>query len=204
MPAQVGEKSFIVTWLLSLLVGFFGVDRFYLGKVGTGILKLLTIGGLGIWYFVDLIIILTNAARDKDGDKLNGYKKNKTLATVVTIVFFFVCIGISAANNGNQSTVNTQPSDAKENSNTQPQGQAKEEKPEKWDMEAAYAKIENGMTKPQVQEVTGKEPENCTESEIEGLGKSEVCTFGNVFIDKGAITVTFSQDQVSSKTKSTY
>lgn len=122
MPAQVGEKSFVVAWVLSLLLGGLGIDRFYLGKVGTGILKLITFGGLGIWYLIDLIIILTNSARDKDGDKLSGYKKNKTLAIVVTIVFFFVFIGIGAASGGNQSTINIdsiQQSDTKKETSTE-------------------------------------------------------------------------------------
>src|SRR4051794_31333652 len=81
-----GQKSFLVTWLLSLLVGVFGVDRFYLGKVGTGLLKLFTFGGLGVWALVDLIITLAGKQRDKRGFLLEGYDKHKVLALVVTAV----------------------------------------------------------------------------------------------------------------------
>ena len=48
-PGAAAEpKSFVATWLLALLVGWLGIDRFYLGKVGTGILKLITAGGFAI------------------------------------------------------------------------------------------------------------------------------------------------------------
>lgn len=70
-----------------------------------------------------------------------------------------------------------------------------------WDMEAAYAKVENGMTKAEVEEATGKKSESCSESQSEYIGKTELCTYGNAFIDKGTITVTYSQDKVSSKSK---
>ena len=55
------QKSFVVTWLLSLLLGTFGIDRFYLGKIGTGILKLITLGGFGLWTLIDLIITIVGA-----------------------------------------------------------------------------------------------------------------------------------------------
>lgn len=79
-----GGKSFLTTWLLSLLVGILGVDRFYLGKIGTGILKLVTLGGLGIWVLVDLVLVLTGAARDSAGRSLVGYNEHKKIAWIVT------------------------------------------------------------------------------------------------------------------------
>ena len=61
------EKSFVATLLLCVLLGVFGVHRFYVGKVGTGIIQLLTFGGLGIWALVDLIMIATQTFKDSDG-----------------------------------------------------------------------------------------------------------------------------------------
>lgn len=83
-------KSFLVTWLLSLLIGVLGADRFYLGKIGTGILKLITFGGLGIWVLIDLIITLTGNQTDKHGRKLVGYDQHKAKAWIISAVFM-VC-----------------------------------------------------------------------------------------------------------------
>ena len=60
--AQQGEKKdkkWLTALLLSILIGSLGVDRFYMGHVGLGILKLITFGGLGIWWLIDLILIAT-------------------------------------------------------------------------------------------------------------------------------------------------
>ncbi len=61
------EKDWLVTLLLCLFVGGLGVHRFYAGKIGTGILQLVTGGGCGIWYIVDLIMIITGKFTDSEG-----------------------------------------------------------------------------------------------------------------------------------------
>lgn len=62
-----GKRKYLVALLLSIFVGSLGVDRFYMGLIGTGILKLLTFGGCGIWWLIDLILIATNSLKDGEG-----------------------------------------------------------------------------------------------------------------------------------------
>ncbi|NIJ45353.1 TM2 domain-containing membrane protein YozV [Wenyingzhuangia heitensis] len=61
------EKDFTATILLCFFLGGLGIHRFYVGKVGTGILQLITFGGLGIWALVDFIRIILGNFKDKQG-----------------------------------------------------------------------------------------------------------------------------------------
>lgn len=69
-PLVYSDKSRSTAILLSYFLGFLGVDRFYLGQVGLGLLKLFTLGGLGVWWFVDFILLALGMLKAPDGRPL--------------------------------------------------------------------------------------------------------------------------------------
>ena len=66
------KKQYMTALLLSIFLGGLGVDRFYLGYTVLGIVKLLTGGGCGIWWLIDVILIATKKLKDSDGNDLQG------------------------------------------------------------------------------------------------------------------------------------
>jgi TM2 domain-containing membrane protein YozV len=64
------QKDWTITLLLSIFLGTLGIDRFYLGYTTLGIVKLITLGGCGIWWLYDLIMILQNKLPDANGQPL--------------------------------------------------------------------------------------------------------------------------------------
>ena len=66
--ATRSPRKWVVTLILCLFFGVFGVHRFYVGKIGTGILQLFTAGGNFIWTFVDFVTILTGKFTDSKGN----------------------------------------------------------------------------------------------------------------------------------------
>ena len=70
VDVNASSKDWIATLLLCFFLGSLGVHRFYVGKVGTGILQLITLGGCGIWYLIDFILIAVGNFTDGEGKRI--------------------------------------------------------------------------------------------------------------------------------------
>ena len=68
--APRAQRDWLVTLLLSIFLGCLGVDRFYLGYMGLGVVKLITAGGCGVWWIIDIVMIVTGKMVDAAGQPL--------------------------------------------------------------------------------------------------------------------------------------
>jgi TM2 domain-containing membrane protein YozV len=116
--AKNTAKPYLTTLWLSLFLGAFGMDRFYLGKWRTGLLKLVTLGGLTIWLLVDAIRIGLGRVKDSHGHALVGFKVNSVTVKVSSLILvpLLIAVGLfetlgpgnastsTNTNNGNVST----------------------------------------------------------------------------------------------------
>ena len=112
MGEQSNVKSKVVLVVLSALgLGFLGIDRMYAGQIGLGILKLITIGGFGIWYLIDLVIVLINAlSKSKSGvfgiTKWDDNLNTAFYVALVLIVLKIMFMGFTISSTSFRSTVN--------------------------------------------------------------------------------------------------
>lgn len=73
-PKRIRSRRKILPALvLCMLFGFFGTHRFYVGKVGTGILQMLTLGGFGLWVLFDAVVLILGKFRDAEGAPLKDW-----------------------------------------------------------------------------------------------------------------------------------
>jgi len=64
------QKSWRVALFLSIFLGFFGVDRFYIGRTRSAIVKMVTLGMFGVWWLSDIILIASDYRKDAKGQPL--------------------------------------------------------------------------------------------------------------------------------------
>jgi len=83
-------------WLVSLVFGLLGADRFYLRRPLSGCVKLLTLGGAGLWWALDVLALATGAAVDGGGHPLSGRSGHRAVALVVSVVVIGAAFGLAA------------------------------------------------------------------------------------------------------------
>lgn len=101
IPRPDKQRHFIAVFMFSFYFGWLGIDRFYLGKYFTGFLKMITIGGFGLWVLIDTSYILSGACKDRWGNPLIDYEKYKKFArktillTYLIGLIFVLIVGLS-------------------------------------------------------------------------------------------------------------
>ena len=96
---EISPKSRLAVALFAWFLGVFGVHRFYLGKIGTGIAMILTMGGLGIWAIIDNVLIVVGSLNDSDGkplrvEPITGEVSEKSRTTAILLSQFLGSLGV--------------------------------------------------------------------------------------------------------------
>lgn len=178
------QKDFLLTAMFSLFLGMLGVDRFYLGYLGLGILKLITFGGLGIWYVIDLILILTGNMKSRNGQLLAGREKNLKPALIVTAIVLIVSVPLGISSN-NQKASKSPPAVVEQNKEPKKEESEQPKIEPKYEAKIVSYQAVNPATLGFVAEVknigTGEGKFNCT---VTGKDASGTYTGFDFFDDK--------------------
>ena len=174
IPTHRGDRDYLTASLFSLFLGGIGVDRFYLGYTGLGILKLFTLGGCGIWYLVDLILIATGSLRDANGFALINYpryRKVVLIAIVASILLTLFCatlgIGTAIYQMKHSPEIQKLIEDVKREASAP-------------SLEETYPQIKIGMTKPEAEKILVISPDTCADSqESESEPTIESCVYSD-------------------------
>ena len=89
-------RSYVVTLLLAMFLGGFGIHRFYTGYILIGVIQLLTAGGFGLWSLIDIISLALNKFEDAEGKELNNYNPGCGLIVLAIIIVSFIIGGITS------------------------------------------------------------------------------------------------------------
>lgn len=81
------DKEYLAAVLFAGFLGIFGADRFYLGRYLTATLKLVTLGGLGIWALIDFFLILFGKLHDAQGRQLRHYQRDERIVKIAYLIF---------------------------------------------------------------------------------------------------------------------
>jgi hypothetical protein len=93
-PGTISPRNRDIVILLNFFTGFLGAHRFYLGKIGTGILMVVTMGGLGVWVIVDFFISVYGNYTDAEHRVVaKGYSKGVVIF-LFCLLGFYLLIGI--------------------------------------------------------------------------------------------------------------
>lgn len=121
------ERKFSTTLLLSLFLGWLGVDRFYLGQGVVGFFKLITLGGFGIWYLIDIFIIASKSTRWVTYEKEDSWISKHPYYTIGIffgiLIIFSMISNLGSDNSSNigtntNSNLNVQPTENVDNQQT--------------------------------------------------------------------------------------
>lgn len=103
--AEQSKSSWKTLFYISFLIGYLGADRFYVGKIGSGILKLITVGGCGIWWLIDLFVIAGGKFTDASGKFVE--KKGERAIKHFIIAFIIMSFGIGVLGNIGRNSSST-------------------------------------------------------------------------------------------------